>query len=215
MITFTFKQSSCVAVGTFNIYIVQPKLLVDMGVFETDKPVLLSGDLTRPGYQFETNNSKWVVRPDRLSVESKDPTVDCGGFVERTLAALCWTPIMAVGINAVFEASLDCETRLPDAVRLPTYSGATQRTVHLSLADGNSKTNLQLTASEEQLTLSVNRHTEFGDVRDDHKQLTKAVQSICGSFMEHRTESIDIAKEAFSGEFIYERNNMQSGCPDN
>lgn len=64
---FTFKHSSCVAVGTFNIYIVQPKLLAEMGVFETEQPVLVSGDLTRPGIRFEVNNALWTVRPDRLS----------------------------------------------------------------------------------------------------------------------------------------------------
>lgn len=211
MMKFTFKQSSCVAVGTFNIYIVQPKLLQEMGVFHSKHPGLISGDLTQPGFRFEIDKSKWFVRPDRLSVESEDPSVDCGGFVQRTLASLCWTPIMAVGINAVFEAAPESESMLPDELRLPIYPDASQRTVHLSVQDGNIKTNIQLASTEEHLTLSVNRHVDFGHLKNDSKRVGKAVQDVCGSFMQQRDESVEIARNATRGDMFYERDDIRSG----
>lgn len=214
MIKFTFKQSSCVAIGTFNIYIVQPKLLQEMDVFRAEHPVLLSGDLTQPGFRFEVDNSKWFVRPDRLSVETQDPSVDCGGFVRRTLASLCWTPIMAVGINAIFEAAPGFESMIADELRLPIYPDASQRAVHVSVQHDNTKTNIQLASAEEHLTLSVNRHVDFGHLRNDPKRLSKAVQDVCGSFMEQRDESVEIARKAVRGEMSYERDDIRSGPAD-
>ena len=173
MIKFTFKQSSCVAVGTFNIYIVQPKLLVDMGVFHLEQPVLVSGDLTQPGLRFDVQKSKWTVRPDRLSVETEDAEVDCGKFLQKTLEALCWTPIMAVGINCVFEAPPGSEEKLPDDLRLPRHPNASQRSVHFCVPHENSHTNIQLFSSENALTLAVNRHADFSKTRDDPEKVSQ------------------------------------------
>ena len=202
---FTFKHSSCVAVGTFNIYIVQPKLLAEMGVFETERPALISGDLTRPGIRFEVNNAVWTVRPDRLSVESKAPNVDCGLFVERTLAALCWTQIMGVGVNSVFTSPSESESQLPSDLRLPVHPDATQRTSHLSIPRGDSVLNLQMTHSDNQLELSLNMHTDFSRNKGNSKEINESVRSICGSFIDLRTSAVDFANEILKAEFIYDR----------
>lgn len=202
---FTFKHSSCVAVGTFNIYIVQPKLLAEMGVFETEQPVLISGDLTRPGIRFEVNNAVWTVRPDRLSVESKAPNVDCGLFVERTLAALCWTQIMGVGVNSVFTSPSESESQLPSDLRLPVHPDATQRTSHLSIPRGDSVLNIQMTYSENQLELSLNTHMDFSQKKGNSKEANESVRSFCGSFIDLRTSAVDFANRILKAEFIYDR----------
>ncbi len=205
MVEFKFKHSSCVAVGTFNIYIVQPKLLAEMGVFEAEQPMLVSGDLTQPGIRFEIANSKWVVRPDRLSVESSAPNVNCGEFVERTLAALCWTPVMGVGINAVFTAPESAEQELPTCMQLPQHSDATQRSTHLSIPHDESVLNIQLSRTEKQVELSINVHSDFSQKKDTPKQLNESVRAICGSFLELRRSVIDVAGELLKAEFIYDQ----------
>ncbi|MFO7905817.1 MAG: hypothetical protein R6U98_24375 [Pirellulaceae bacterium] len=127
---------------------------------------------------------------------------------------------MAVGINAIFETALGSESMLPDELRLPMYPDASQRTVHVSVQHGNTKTNIrtktniQLASTEEHLTLSVNRHVDFGHLRNDPKRVSKAVQDICGSFMEQRDESVEIARNATRGEMSYERDNIRSGLAD-
>ena len=82
-VDFAFKKSSCVALGTFNIYVIQPALLADMGVIEpNDQLVRFEGDLTQPGFRFgATHCGNWTVRPERLAVESCDPEFDCGRHV--------------------------------------------------------------------------------------------------------------------------------------
>lgn len=210
MIRFTFKHTSCVAIGTFNIHIVQPRLLKEMGVIEVGTPVLVAGDLAQPGIRFEVANSTWFVRPDRLSVESNLPTVDCGDYVRRTCETLCWTPIMAAGINVQFEAPLTEEPVLPDAFRLPACENAIQRTVHWCVPDGDSKVNIQIVAAERKLSIVVNRHMDFSEFRHVPRQLTKKVQEFCGSFVRSRDASIEIAKNLVNGDFVYERNDVES-----
>ena len=161
MVQFKFKQSSCVAIGTFNIYVVQPKLLAEMGVFKAAQPVMVFGDLTQPGIRFEIDGMTWVVRPERLAVESARPDVNCGQFVEKTLAALCWTPIMAIGINSVFTSPGESAKELPSCLRLPEHPDATVRTVHACVPYGKSKINFALTRDQDGLTLSLNSHTDF------------------------------------------------------
>lgn len=205
MLEFAFKQSSCVAVGTFNIYILQPKLLAAMGVFELENPILVSGDLTQPGIRFEAVNSVWIVRPDRLSVESKAPNVDCGELVERTLAALCWTPIMGVGINVIFTASGN-EELLPDSLRLPSYPNAKQRTVHVAIPhDGDSTLNVQLAQSDDKLELSLNGHTDLSKIKENPQEANRAARSLCASFIEYRRSAVRIAQELLNAEFIYDK----------
>lgn len=201
---FKFRKSSCVAVGTFNIYVVQPKLLAEMGVFVSSQPVMVSGDLTQPGIRFQVAGAKWVVRPDRLSVESGSPDVDCGELVRKTLAALCWTPIMAVGVNAVFASAGESEAELPETLRLPEHSEATVRTVHLCIPHGTSKINFVLTREADELVLSLNCHADFGGRRGVQKQLNESVRAVCESFLEQRRVSVDIAKKITNAEFVYE-----------
>lgn len=204
MMRFKFKHASCVVVGTFNIYVVQPKLLAEIGVFPTEQPVFVSGDLTQPGIRFDVNAAKWVVRPDRLSVESERADVDCGELVKKTLTALCWTPIMAVGVNLAFTSSGDSETELPANLRLPNHPDATVRTVHVCIPHGGSKINFVLTREADELLLSMNAHTDFSGRKVSQKHLNESVLAVCESFLEQRRVSVEMARRITEAEFVYE-----------
>jgi len=204
MVEFFFKHSSCVAVGTFNIYILQPRLLADMGVFELDKerPTLVSGDLSQPGVRFDAADCVWTVRPDRLAVESKIPSVDCGSLVAKTLGALCWTPIMGVGINASFTSK--SKDVLPDSLRLPSHPDATQRTIHLAVPADGSTLNMQLSRAEDTMELSLNNHTEVTTWKENPQESNLLVRQICDSFVDRRRAAVVFAKEVLNAEFSYD-----------
>lgn len=204
MAQFKFKNSSCVAIGTFNIYVVQPKLLAEMGVFKSSQPIMVLGDFTQPGIRFEVDGVTWVIRPERLAVESANPDTNCGQFVEKTLEALCWTPVMAIGINSVFTSAGESESCLPPHFRLPELSEATLRAVHVCVPYKDSKINVAIVRDTDGLTLSLNSHTDFSGKKDIQKTLNESVRAVCRSFVEHRTFSVDIVKKAIGAEFVYE-----------
>jgi hypothetical protein len=203
-VEFRFKQSSCVVVGTFNIYIIQPKLLGEMGVFPHGEVVTVMGDVSQPGTRMVAQGTTWTIRPDRLVVETDKSTVDCGEFIARTLEALCWTPVMAVGINAVFTADASVEEQLPDAVRLPKCEAAIQRTSHIGIAHDDSTLNIQISATEKCLELSLNLHRDLSALRQSKTQvdISREAQNVCNLFVARRAAAIEAAHNLLGGEFI-------------
>lgn len=197
MAQFSFKSKSSVVIGTFNIYIVQPQSLIAMDVFEreNDTPIGVAGDLTRPGLRFEVGGTEWTVRPDRLSVETRDYNIDCGTFVKKTLKKLCWTPIGAIGANAMFVAPRDAVESLD--VQFPVCPGAMQRTIHTSLKVGDSTVNLQLGQTPEHLELHLNVHTDLSRLRNDPKMLNSIGTAVCGDCDQQLNEAMDKARDIF------------------
>ena len=204
---FLFRQSSCVAVGTFNIYIVQPKLLCEMGVLEDrPRPIVVAGDLAQPGIRFDADDSKWTVRPDRLAVESTAAHVDCGGFVGSTLAALRWTPIMAIGINAVYRSEND-EAELISKLKLPHCEIASQRGIYLAVPGPKrvDHLNIHVVKNEDKLELTLNLHTDFASKKCKQLELNEQVRDLCKSSMELRNSAVDTARQLIGVEFGYDQ----------
>ena len=165
MTKFTFIKSSCVALGSFNIYVIQPQVLTSMGVLEVDAPLAVAGDLTAPGIRFQTSEATWTVRPDRLAVETTSPTIDCGHLVRLVLENLLWTPVMAVGLNYTYSSARGtgpCGILLP-----PDVQGASQCTAHVSIERGEATVNVQLSRQEEVDGEVVVRRLDRHDPGDD------------------------------------------------
>jgi hypothetical protein len=101
---FSFIRQSCVALGTFNIYVIQPKWLVTEGIIDrASVPLITDFNMTRPGLRFKTNEkTTWTIEPHRIIVESTERAFDCGERVAEILHRLVHTPITAVGANANF-----------------------------------------------------------------------------------------------------------------
>lgn len=202
---FQFHRSSCVVLGTFNIYIVQPKLLAEMGIFPEEWNGSLLGDLTQPGIRFDSNDSRWTVRPERLAVESKEQSVDCGEPIAKLLTHLKWTPILAVGVNAYFRLPSECETDLPEAFRMPlgTSIGEHQRSCHVAVKEGDLIYNVQISVTDQHLEAMVNCHADFAKLRHTipQSELNKLACNACSQFFERRTKALDLARKLTIGEF--------------
>ena len=196
---FEFTHSSCVVVGTFNIYIIQPQWLVEVGIIPEGESVKMQADFRNPGFRFRELNSplEWSVRPDRIQIQSRESGSDCGEPLSKVLSHLHWTPIIAVGSNLTFKAPVDDLDRLlylfgtgPDPT-LDDYS-ITQKTWHRALKREAAVFNLQLSAQEEYIELNLNAHTEVKNERSIRSS-NELARETCESFFEQRMESVSLA----------------------
>src|SRR5262245_44993370 len=99
---FRFLKASCVAVGAFNVYIVQPQWLVAKNLLPRELEVVIESKMDEPGFRFYSNQLKvrWMVTPTRIVIETEDHTEDCGQVMAELLRCLPETPLVAVGNNA-------------------------------------------------------------------------------------------------------------------
>lgn len=99
-----FRKASCVAVGTFNIYIIQPEWLTTAGVIKPETELTVEANLNRPGFRLSSPQMKsvWYVAPGRLAIETESPEEDCGYWMAEVLSRLRWTPIHAIGNNVSY-----------------------------------------------------------------------------------------------------------------
>ena len=206
---FHFEKSFCVALGTFNIYIIQPSLLLQMHALDS---VIGSffGDFTQPGWRFSADGATWVVRPERLAVETTDPKFDCGKRVLSVLKILQWTPIVAVGTNLVFRADAREESDLPPHFRMPQFDGheLLSRSCETVVKDGDREFRISLKSDGENLKLFLNIHANFRKTSEEAKvnqidQNSKACDA-CGSFMRDCNIAVERAKSILGGEFSWD-----------
>jgi hypothetical protein len=199
-VPFRFRQSACVAVGTFNIYIVQPKWLADTEIIGREASPL-EIDVNRPGFRFYSHNAaiRWHVRPDRLTVESDDYGADCGTPVANVLDTLQWTPLIAVGVNTEFVAEreilgeLNQGWRPPDIRDMPGYT-IRQTTRHAQAERTPYSFNVQLSVLEANVTVSLNVHLDVSGV-EQHQIASQQAQESCRLFFQHRREAVQLARE--------------------
>ena len=206
---FHFEKSSCVALGTFNIYIIQPSLLSQMGALN-DEIGGFFGDFTQPGWRFAADQAAWVVRPERLAVESTDPHFDCGSRVSKVLKALQWTPVVAVGTNMVFRSDARHESELPPHFRLPQFDGdvLTGRSCELVLKDGDREFHISLKSDGANLKLLLNIHANFIESSNDGK-INKNVRNdeackACDRFIQDRIDAVKRAESILGGELSWD-----------
>lgn len=188
---FQFKQSSCVAVGTFNVYVVQPEFLREIHVFPEEIALKFEANLTQPGFRFsvEDRDARWTVRPDRLTVESRDARKDCGHDLADTLDALPWTPLTAIGCNVVYSAprSEDIDRLFCD-VRIPPDFGLNRRGSHFSIKRDAVVFNVQVSSEQGEHTLSINAHEELTQ-HQTQKALSQHAVTAARQFFERRRAS--------------------------
>lgn len=177
-------------IGTFNIFVIQPKLLTEMGLIPKGKSLKVQQDFSQPGIRIQLDEVTWVVRPDRLIVESQRYGEDCGTPLADLLSHLVWTPVFAVGVNLSFTGVDLKEDEIPDGFRLPKVDfETTQRTVHASAADRGRVFNVQLAATRTnestQHELALNIHTDFSEQKTSLSQagLNEAATNACRSFL--------------------------------
>ncbi len=210
-----FKNASCVVVGTFNIFVIQPKLLTEMGLIPQGTNIKIQQDFSQPGIRLQLDGVTWVIRPDRLIVESGRQNEDCGTPLAVLLSHLVWTPVFAVGVNVTFSGVDIDESEIPDDFRLPNLEFATkQRTVHASVTEGERIFNVQLSASKtaesSNYELSLNSHTDFSGKKSSLSQssLNQEATQACRCFVDDIAKITEFSLNICpSLQFTYDNNN--------
>jgi len=206
-VSFRFKTAAAVAVGTFNIYIVQPNWLAQIGILDENTRVKIESDFTRPGFRFSVPNDpiQWNVRPDRLVLEATDIGTDCGGPLAKVLRTLRWTPLTGVGANFEYEADWELLSRLrcklPDCPAPKGFEEG-QKTWHAAFARGSEVFNFQVSANpkpkgadkKKVVTLSLNVHTEISQEKEQTKA-SELAQLACRQFIQHGKDAVLIAQD--------------------
>jgi hypothetical protein len=207
-VAFQFKRANCVAVGTFNMYIIQPAWLAKVGILPKDVQVAIQSRLDEPGFRFSSLKLhwRWVVTPNLIQIETDRPEVDCGEVLARVFDKLPWTPLIALGNNAVYQAPLRDIESIPLALSLrretPEGFPCVQRTLHYGLKHEDTLFNVQLAATEDELELVVNAHTELlGHESED-------AQKAARRFFEDRHTGERLTKDLFPGSVIDDNPNI-------
>lgn len=211
--SFRFKSANCVAVGTFNIYIIQPKWSKEVGLWSKGEKFELQMDLRQPGFRFRRVTDdplRWSVRPERLTVETNEFGADCGTPVSNVLHHLQWTRLEAVGSNetyscAVHDVSDLVERMLPLGVPSHGDYDDVQRSWRRGLRRNNSVTNVQLSVSpaDGNATVVINIHTEVGQI-ENQEELTRRAQDSCRAFGKQLAEARELASELLSVDLQHE-----------
>ncbi|MCR9211896.1 MAG: hypothetical protein NXI28_27060 [bacterium] len=165
---FSLAQVSAVAVGAINTSIIHPAWLAEVGLLDDSSLASIELDLQQPGLRLTgpPDFGKWLIRPDRLTVETENAGVRPGSKVAKILELLPWTPVVAVGLNYRFAgppsaAGKLAEIGFPTNFVVPGYS-VPQRGLHVALSKEGEVTvrHLQLSLVEDELQLHVNFHTD-------------------------------------------------------
>lgn len=194
---FRFLKANSVAVGAFNIYIVQPHWLTRKGVIPAGE-VTLEAKLDEPGFRLCSllqQRVQWAITPTRIIIETDDPEANCGETLARLLDFLPETPITAVGNNTHYTESLEEDIAHPgfphDFPVLTTLAGDTlqQRTFHVGVKRGQCLYNVQSALTAGRAELLVNAHCQISEQTGE-----VTPQSHLRLFKEHRTVGIELAK---------------------
>jgi hypothetical protein len=209
-VAFRFKKASSVAVGTFNMYIVQPAWLAKIGLIPAGTQMTIASKLDEPGFRFFSPKlrSRWFVTPGRIEVETESHEEDCGTLLATVLEQLPWTPLLGIGNNAIYTAGLDELERLPSlgcfSPTGPEGYELAQRTFHLGVSRQEETFNLQLAIMKEEIEISANTHRE---TRGDESSVA---QETARKFFDHRRESEKLLRSLFQAEIDYGTANRQS-----
>lgn len=190
----SLKECTCVARGTFNIYIFQPKWIEELMDLQSSN-LQLSVDFSQPGLRAtpaEGEDPSWTIRPDSVVVGSRSCSVDCGSYIARVLDHLPLTPVRAVGNNFTFagepqEASSQLASAFWLSQRKPL--GLKRSDVGGSLLRDGVTYNVAVSLAESQLLYSLNVHRPA--VNGD-----SATQA-AGMFITDFDSAVDLAKELF------------------
>jgi hypothetical protein len=203
-VAFRFKNAACVVAGTFNIYIVQPPWLVEVGILPKETPFTIGSKLDEPGFRFSFPKLavRWIVAPNRIMVDTDSIVEDCGTPIAKVLGALPWTPLTGLGNNTTYTASLSDLSVLNEYLRtspgpLNGYN-LTQRSFHYAATQESRIFNLQLSLTQEEIELSVNVHSELQG--KEKAEGNKMACSAAGRFFQDRKDAELLIQHFFNVE---------------
>lgn len=203
-VSFRFDRSSCVALGTFNMYIVQPRWLADRGILARDTTVAIASKLDEPSFRFSSPQlkSQWEVTPRKIEVSTRVDSEDCGSMISKVIESLPWTPLRSVASNFFFKSDGDHPPELEDFCRLKVSppDGATveQRSSHLAIRQGEHIFNLQLSFLRGGVEIHGNATTETSQKGGPELAVAAAAK-----FLDHRVVLDRLIRDIFKIEVSY------------
>lgn len=209
--TFRFKSSQCVVLGTFNMYIIQPQWLMDRRIIPKSREIKVQANLDEPGIQFTApgGSQHWLVTPTKLTVLTPDPEVDCGLEVAKVLQKLPWTPLIAIGNNVEYQAKrTDASQQVRHIAKAIVPSGLKKLgSLHssacsMSIQRGDQLFNLNLVLDEEHVGLRMNVHTELKG-----KPGTFA-REVAEASVNQRRHAEKLARSIFGAKFAQKADNV-------
>jgi hypothetical protein len=60
-VAFRFSNSTAVAAGTFNIYVIQPQWLSEVKIFREGMKLQMASDFRRPGFRYSAEELSVVL----------------------------------------------------------------------------------------------------------------------------------------------------------
>jgi hypothetical protein len=206
-VAFRFKRASCVAIGTFNMYIIQPAWLAAVGIIPKHTLVEIYSKLDMPGFRFSSPQmpARWTVTPTRIEIETDRMDEDCGSAMAQVLKELPWTPLLAIGNNAFYHAPCEELASLSsiEVLRKDAPDGFefAQRSIHYGVKGQDTIFNLQLAITEEALELSANAHTELQGFNSD------LAQQAARHFFQHRESAEWLIADLFKASVSHANSN--------
>jgi hypothetical protein len=185
-----FRRASCVAVGAFNMYIIQPGWMMRKGLIPEGAELNIESKLDEPGFRYkvEASRVRWVVTPTRVIVESESESEDCGAPIARLLQLLPETPVSAVGNTSIFLIA----GGTPAAPQIPVAAqgayNVKERNVHFAIEVGKVVFNLGLRWKTEEAELLVNALRPISE-----GETSPAATQHAGDFLAHRGTGLDLA----------------------
>lgn len=211
---FKLKEASCVAVGTFNIYVFQLPFFVQTRLVDEGVLVKFEQDLSQPGFRITFPNPyqiNWVVRPDRIVATTNDPDADCGVALSTILHTLPGTPIRAIGINFEFQTSHEEFGQMPVSQTLESIArgDVSQKAIHVGLEESPHVLNIQISKTSTGVDLNCNFHTEINEATSGKRSRVEQSQfaaDISKRFAEFRTRATNRVHEVFGVDLSYANN---------
>jgi hypothetical protein len=204
--TFTLKKFNSVAVGTFNMYIIQPHWMTRKGFLPEGLEVRVQVNMSEPGLKFGSTElgMVWEVSPTRLVVQSELPTVNSGERLREIVHALPDTPLTAVGHNFSFIGDVSDLGTIGERLRemapaLPNPQDVlVNQTFGLVVARGERTFTVAMTMLPDSAEISVNVNAV---VRDrEPAEAWAALQR----FQEDRNESVGILRTLVGNRIAYD-----------
>lgn len=200
MADIKLERINCIAIGRFNIHIIEPKWLAEQGILEPGLEIGVETNVKQPGLRITYHEEKvrWVITPSCLIIETTDLDYDCSSVMTKVLKTLRHTPLDAIGKNYDFtvDKALVDKAGLFDRLKgqkFPSSFKNGSMGCRWTLKKGGHDFNLQINMNDETTTVHVNVHRELSC---ESLPPERAVESL-GLFNEHLKDAEALVADLF------------------
>lgn len=203
-------RTDVVVIGVFNVHIILPRWLIQIGAAKQGEELSVHLDMASPGLKIESLRDDgliWTVRSDILAVTSKQQTGEEFVNALKVLRSLPWTPVTAIGVNISFSADNLHSNKSGKSENwnfqnellrdLGENLGVESSELAVSLVESDGETrNLVLSGDERGKVVTVNFNTVVPQGRNAEERVSIFSKAI-GDFKSREKTSRSIATKVF------------------